>query len=375
MSETTEAKNLPGWYLESPSDGKHVRRVPISSLPFRIGRRPGLELTLPWDSVSKEHAEIYEDQQSLRLRDLRSTNGTFVRHERVSDAPIQEGDVLHFADLEFRLRRRRPGEIEGNGAGESPERPTLTLGKADLPSRFPEGGRELAELLRDCAVEPVFQAIVTLPKRALVGYEVLSRGRHPRLPEAPAELFRIASSLGVEVELSRLFRRCALERVGRRVDLPTLFLNTHPAELGAAGLFDSLQELRVLAPRLDLVIEIHEGALANPASIAELRDRLSLIRVGLAYDDFGAGQARLLELGEVPPHYLKFDIRFIHGIDQAPPSKRRLLGSLVAAARDLLVHTVAEGIETEAEAGVCADIGFTHAQGFLFGPHLRVDQL
>ena len=46
------------------------------------------------------------------------------------------------------------------------------------------------------------------------------------------------------------------------------------------------------------------------------------------YDDFGAGQARLLELAEAPPHYLKFDHRFISGLDQAPLAKRRLLQSL-----------------------------------------------
>ena len=57
--------------------------------------------------------------------------------------------------------------------------------------------------------------------------------------------------------------------------------------------------------------------------------------MGLAYDDFGAGQARLFELAEVPPHYLKFDRRFVNGIDDAPASRQRLVASLVAAAREL----------------------------------------
>ena len=50
------------------------------------------------------------------------------------------------------------------------------------------------------------------------------------------------------------------------------------------------------------------------------------------------------------------------GIDQAPPSRRRLVASLVAAARELLVKTVAEGVETAAEAGVCQRLGLTLAQ-------------
>jgi EAL domain-containing protein (putative c-di-GMP-specific phosphodiesterase class I) len=128
-----------------------------------------------------------------------------------------------------------------------------------------------------------------------------------------------------------------------------------------------MEELRSLAPQLDLTLEIHESALAQPAAIALLREQLSEINVGLAYDDFGTGQARLLELAEAPPHYLKFDRRFIVGIDQAPPSRRRLVASLVAAARELLVKTIAEGVETAAEAEVCARLGFTHAQGYYFG--------
>jgi len=84
---------------------------------------------------------------------------------------------------------------------------------------------------------------------------------------------------------------------------------------------------------------------------------------------------RLLELAEVPPHFLKFDMRFIRGIDAAPPSRRRLLTSLVAVARDLLVYTVAEGVETKAEADVCSEIGFTHAQGFHFGVPRPVEEL
>ncbi len=106
-----------------------------------------------------------------------------------------------------------------------------------------------------------------------------------------------------------------------------------------------------------------------------LRDRLAAMGVKLAYDDFGTGQARLLELAEAPPDYLKFDRRFVTGIDQAPASRRRLVASLVAAARELLVQTVAEGVETPAEAEVCERLGFNLAQGYHFGRPASVEAL
>jgi EAL domain-containing protein (putative c-di-GMP-specific phosphodiesterase class I) len=365
-ADTAAGPRKGAWYLETMGEAGRLRRLAIHALPFRVGRRHGLELVLPADSVSKSHAEIYEAQSGLALRDLGSKNGTFVNRSLIDDAPLQEGDILHFADFEFRLGRS--DEKETAPLSPSDERPTTVVPKRrELPHRFVEGTRELRELLAEGMVTMVYQPIIHMPLGTVSAYEALGRGRHPQLPESPLELFRIAESIGAEAELSRLFRRKAIEVARERDDLPTIFLNTHPIELARPGLLESLEELRELAPQLDLALEIHESVLTRPATISELRALLLERNIALAYDDFGAGQARLLELAEAPPHYLKFDRKFVSGLDQASVSKRRLLNSLLSLARDLLVKTVAEGIETPAESQACADIGFTHAQGFHLG--------
>ena len=105
-----------------------------------------------------------------------------------------------------------------------------------------------------------------------------------------------------------------------------------------------------------------------------LRARLKELNIGIAYDDFGAGQTRLSELTEAPPDYLKFDISLIRGIDQAPPERQRMLASLVQMVTELGVNPLAEGIETAAEADVCRNIGFQTAQGFHFGRPAPVRQ-
>jgi EAL domain-containing protein (putative c-di-GMP-specific phosphodiesterase class I) len=183
------------------------------------------------------------------------------------------------------------------------------------------------------------------------------------------ELFDLAGALGPEkqAELSRLFRRKAVELVRDRPEPPLLFLNTHPVEFETPGLLESLEELRTFAPQVDLVLEVHESALDQDDFITWLRGRLLEINVGLAYDDFGAGQAHLYELAQAPPLYLKFDRKFVTGLHQAPTSMQRFVASLVAAARELLVKTVAEGVETADEAAACMRAGFSHAQGYHFG--------
>jgi EAL domain-containing protein (putative c-di-GMP-specific phosphodiesterase class I) len=348
------------WMLQSHVGDGSLRMSPLHPLPFRIGRQAGLDLVLASVHVSKLHAEIYSEASVLRIRDLGSRNGTFVNHEAVSDAALHEGDVIHFGDFEFRVSRGEGGQDLDDSGG------TL-IRTGPLPARFVQGGRHLRELLEEGAVTMVFQPIVRLPTRRVVACEALGRGRHPSLPESPVELLRVAATVGLEGDLSRLFRHKAVELVRGLEEPPALFLNTHPVELQQPGLLESLEELRAFAPQVDLVLEIHESALAQGDFISWLRARLSEINVGLAYDDFGSGQARLLELAEAPPHYLKFDRRFVTGLNEAPVSRRRLVASLAAAARELLVATVAEGVETEAEADACVRAGFTHAQGYHFG--------
>jgi EAL domain-containing protein (putative c-di-GMP-specific phosphodiesterase class I) len=351
------------FFLESMVEGgRQLRRIAVHPLPFRVGRLNGLSLYLASESVSKEHAEIVLRDGAPWVIDLGSKNGTFVNSERVTQARLNEGDILHFAQVEFRVGRQELDETPPTGI----EPATASLGGMRLPQQFVEGVRELPELLTERRVTTLFQPIMSLPSGSLAGYEALGRGRHARLPERPLDLFRVAAAVGAEAELSRLFREHAIELVRGRAAFPALFLNVHPSELESPTLVPDIVLLRERFPQLRLTLEVHEGALADLESVDRLRTQLSRAGVGIAYDDFGAGQARLLELAEVPPHYLKFDMIFVRGINAAP-ERQRLLTSLVQVARDLLVYTVAEGVETAEEADVCMRIGFTHAQGYYFG--------
>lgn len=360
------------WVLESRAgeDGS-LQRTPLQPLPFRIGRNPGLQLVLSSAHVSKAHAEIYTDGLALRVRDLGSRNGTFLNREPVADATLHEGDVLHVGDHEFRVARDIPTpEEDDDDAG------TLVR-TAPLSRHFVSGALKIRELIDTAAVTMFFQPIVTLPSARVAAYEALGRGRMPGLPESPVELFDLAGALGSEAQadLSRLFRRKAVELVRDRPEPPLLFLNTHPVELETPGLLESLEELRTFAPQVDLVLEIHESALAQTDFITWLRGRLMEINVALAYDDFGAGQARLFELAEAPPHYLKFDRRFVTGLHSAPITRQRLVSSLVAAARELLVKTIAEGVEDQNEADACVRAGFSHGQGYHFARPMPIEKL
>lgn len=351
-------KPLPrlGWALESTGrDDGTGHRVALVGFPFTIGRRWGQSLQLDDRKVSSNHARIDHTGQALIVRDLDSTNGTTVNHKGVSGAvALRPGDVVAFAGFAYRIVFTRPDSLD--------EGTQVTHSSDVIPDE-----EALAKRLHGCDLSIGFQPIVSLdgPQRPIVGYEALARARWNGMPCNPGRLFRMAAELAPE--LSRQLRDLAL------VDAPKLprnlpvFVNTHPKELSDPRLIPSLAELRRKHPRIPFVLEIHENAATNLGQLQELAAELTDLGVGLAYDDLGAGRARLLELVETTPRYVKFDRALVAGLPDGPAKRRQLVSSLVEMVKSLGIVPIAEGVETRAEAELCANLGFTHGQGWHFG--------
>src|SRR5205814_9419669 len=109
-----------------------------------------------------------------------------------------------------------------------------------------------------------------------------------------------------------------------------LFINIHPLEMrGLDELALLLADVREQFPDLKFTAEIHESLVTNPAAMLDFRNRLVESSIKIAYDDFGAGQARLMELAEAPPDYLKFDRCLLEKIHLAPRQRPPIVETLV----------------------------------------------
>lgn len=343
------------WWLEHcANSGEGVTSVPLVAFPFRIGRSEEMGLTLHCRTVSGTHAEIQERGGALLLSDLNSTNGTFINGQRLIDpVPLADGDLLQFGRVALRLTRT---------AATMPRHTAVedVCDKALALTQF-------EKLMNERAVVPFFQPITDRSGTQVFAFEVLGRSRMFGLHH-PREMFEVASQLNVESQLSRMMRDVGVEFGNSIYNDPHLFLNTHPSELAdRAALIDSLAELRTANPSQPITLEIHEGAVTDPAAMKHLHSALRDLNIGLAYDDFGAGQARLAEIVDVSPDYLKFDMGLIQGIHQAPTQRKLLLKRLVDMVRELNITPLAEGVECVADHDTCCDLGFDLFQGFLFG--------
>jgi hypothetical protein len=81
----------PGWFELQPGLN-------------RVGRNPTNEVRVPDPSVSSFHCEIVIDDEGIRVKDLGSTNGTFINGAPVREAKLQPGSVIQFGSAEFRFQ-------------------------------------------------------------------------------------------------------------------------------------------------------------------------------------------------------------------------------------------------------------------------------
>jgi EAL domain-containing protein (putative c-di-GMP-specific phosphodiesterase class I) len=347
-------------YLER---GGPAERLEISRSPFRIGRSRGADLTIYSHKVSKDHAHIFQTPHGYLLKDLSSTNGTFVNGKRIDEVPLADGDIIHVAHWELGFG------LDVQDTTTSPTRSAVSmtkpthLGQQDSLIRL---GTFLSQLVSSESVSILFQPIVDLRSGARIGYEALGRGRHFHLHQSPIKLFQLAEKCQMERDLCRLFRTHAI-KIGNALPAGLrLFINIHPSEFAREDFFDSLDELmkRNLAHR-QLVLEISEQSITNVAELRLIGHKLRERGIEFAYDDFGSGQARLLEVAECPPHFLKLDRSLIQSMEVSE-SSRQLVRAFLSAISETEVKVIAEGIETERAAELCLASGCHLGQGFLF---------
>lgn len=343
---------LVGHLNPAGQSGEHVH-VPINAARFTLGRRPDSSLCLPFQTVSSNHAEFRAQPDRLILTDLGSTNGTYVNGQRLTgEIEVKQGDLVQFADVALRLQRQA-------GAAASA---TLQEDVYDQALALVQFDKLMSERL----VTPYYQPIVDLACGESIGYEVLGRSRLYGI-ETPGAMFRAAAKLNLEVQLSNMLRWEGVLKSSCFAVTPHLFVNTHPRELVEDGLIEAMRAVREIHPLHPLTLEIHEAAITDVKQMTEIRAALADLDIRLAFDDFGAGQARLIELVNVKPDYLKFDIGLIRDIDKRSAQQQQLVASLVRMVREIGIVALAEGVERDQEAEMCRELGFELAQGFFYG--------
>jgi diguanylate cyclase (GGDEF)-like protein/PAS domain S-box-containing protein len=306
------------------------------------------------------------DERSVDLRASIGV-GVYPHHGECSADLIQSADIALYA---------------AKSAGRSVVRTFESTMRAELQRKLSSLNQARDAIAKDW-IEPFYQPKIELATGRTVGFEALLRWRHPwagiQTPDTIACAFD-------DPELAGLIGEAMTERVltdlRRWLDqdaaVGRIAINASAAEFRnpryAERLLDRLDAYGLPASLLEL--EITETAFLGDR-VDKVLATLELLRgsgVLVALDDFGTGFSSLAHLRQFPVDVIKIDRSFVSGIE-AGGEDRAIVEAVLYLGRTLGMTTVAEGIETPAQAEFVRAHNCTLGQGFLLGKPIPASEI
>jgi diguanylate cyclase (GGDEF)-like protein/PAS domain S-box-containing protein len=226
-----------------------------------------------------------------------------------------------------------------------------------------------------------YQPQMSLDGRRVIGVEALLRWQHPELGAvSPAEFIPIAESSGLITSIGEWVLRTATRQMRAWLDAGmaplTLAVNVSAAQFKqhnlpelVAGILD---EAGVAPDQLEL--ELTESVASDdPVAAVAVMDRLHARGVRMSIDDFGTGYSSLSYLKRFKVYKLKIDKSFIGGVTDSAEDQA-IVTAIISLAGSLGMRTIAEGVETEAQARFLRERGCDELQGYWFSRPLSADK-
>jgi diguanylate cyclase (GGDEF)-like protein/PAS domain S-box-containing protein len=239
---------------------------------------------------------------------------------------------------------------------------------------------ELGTAIERDQLRIVYQPMIDLRTREVVGAEALLRWRHPTRGEiAPSEFVPIAERAGLMVEIGTWAIEESIRAAARwqACGPRQLSVNVSSQQLRSPDFVDVLGkslDRHGLDPKL-VTVEITESMLLQQAdstsdNLAPLRD----LGVRIAIDDFGTGYCSLSYLQRFPVDVVKIDRQFVEELD-LHPRHMSLAAMILQLTAGLEMISVAEGIERPGQLQALQALGCDLGQGFLLSGPLEAAEL
>ena len=235
------------------------------------------------------------------------------------------------------------------------------------PDALPYGDRATLEAVLTRSfdtIRAVFQPIVSMKERRLIGYETFLRCDETLFASYEA-LLAAVDRIGWRTVLSKTI----YQRIGHACsELPEgalLFVNIHPLDAQEGMLVGGDAPLEPIAR--SVVLEVSEHAPADQlAALAVSMPKLRSAGFRLAVDDLGTGPSGLVAFTRLSPDFAKLDRTLLAGLD-TDVKRQRVVKAMYALCAELGVPIVAEGVESVAERDALLALGADYAQGNVFG--------
>lgn len=229
-----------------------------------------------------------------------------------------------------------------------------------------------------------YQPTFCLKTQKIVGFEALMRWNHPRFGYIPPDNF---IPLAEESDSIHTLGHWALEvacqqlsnwrKMWSEAQEWFIAVNVSARQLAHKQFINQVKETihRFELPPEKLHLEITETSLVDNLDQCEiLLTAIKELGVHLAIDDFGTGYSSLATLHQLPFDTLKVDRNFVATLSKDKKSFKTLRVIQILA-KELGMHTIAEGVETNNEQKLLCQAGYDFAQGFLFSEALESSKI
>ena len=223
-----------------------------------------------------------------------------------------------------------------------------------------------------------FQPLYDVDAGSIVSFEALARWDSPELGAVgPDKFIPVAERSDIVYPMTRALLRKALKAAESWPESIQISFNLSARDLispvAIAQIVAIIESSPVAPQRIDL--EITETALMTDFDRAR-EALLTLKRIGvqISLDDFGTGYSSLSYIHRLPLDKIKIDGSFVKQMGDSPMS-RDLVKTMIAMCRNLNLHCVIEGVETEEQLTLLRSYGCNIAQGYWFSrplPETRV---
>jgi len=228
---------------------------------------------------------------------------------------------------------------------------------------------DILSALNDRRISLAFQPIIDAKTRQLHHYECLLRLRQEAGEIISAGRFIVASErLGLVHLLDRRALELAAEALRVHPDIH-IALNVSAGTVQKSDTAKAyMAALKALGPDAQRVsLELTETiALEDPAMASQFSEEARALGCDFAIDDFGSGYTTFQNLMTIEAEMIKIDGSFIEGIARTP-YKETFVRMMVDLAQTFGVKTVAEMVDSRADAELLERLGVDYLQGYMFG--------